>query len=86
MEETIIKTEELAETFTSFFGRMVDNSKIEHNIHRQANVSTHPDPVLQAIESFKYHLSILKIKEFMTDKGMSFSFSYTTRENIGQRR
>ena len=43
-------------------------------------MSTHPDPVLRAIETFKYYPSILEIKEFMTDKGMSFSFSYTTQE------
>ena len=49
-------------------------------MNRQANVSTHPDSVLGAIETFKYHPSILKIKEFMTNKGMSFSFRYTTQE------
>ena len=59
---------------------MVDNLKIEYDISRPANVSTHPDPVLRAIETFKYHPSILKIKEFMTNKGMSFSFSYATQE------
>ena len=36
---------------------MVDNLKIEYDIDRQANVSTHPDPVLQVIETFKYHPS-----------------------------
>ena len=43
-------------------------------------MSTPPDPVLRAIETFKYYPSILKIKEFLTDKGMSFSFGYTTQE------
>ena len=76
-EETIIKNEELAETFNSFFNSMVDNLKIEYEINRQANVSTHPDPVWRAIETFKYHPSILKIKKFMAGKGMSFSFGYT---------
>ena len=59
---------------------MVDKLKIDYDIDRQENVWIHPDPVLRAIEIFKYHPSILKIKEFMTDKGMSFSFSYTTQE------
>ena len=36
---------------------MVDNLKIEYDINRQANLSTHPDPVLRAIETFKYHPS-----------------------------
>ena len=48
-EETIIKSEELAETFNSFFNSMVDNLNIEYDLNRQANVSTHPDPVWQAI-------------------------------------
>ena len=66
---------------------MVDNLKIEYDINRQANVSTHPDPVLRAIGTFKYHPSILKIKEFMINKGMSFSFGYTTlKETIRQRK
>ena len=59
---------------------MVGNLKIEYDIDRQANVLAHPDPVLRAIETLKDHPSILKIKDFMTDKGMSFSFSYTTQE------
>ena len=80
MEETITKNEELPETFNSFFSSMADNLKIEYDINRQANVSTHPDPVLRAIETFKYHPSILKIKEFMTDKGMLFSCNYTFQE------
>ena len=81
-EETITTNEELSENFNSFFSSMVDNLKIEYDIDRQANVSTHPDHVLRAIKTFKYHPNILKIKEFMTDKGMSFTFSYTTQENF----
>ena len=82
MEETMTKNEELAETFNSFFSSMFDNFKIEYDINRQANMSSHPDTVMQVIEIFKYHPSILKIKEFMTDKGMSFSFNYTTQEKM----
>ena len=39
---------------------------------------THSEPALRAIETFKYHL--VKNEELMTDKGMSFSFGYTTQE------
>ena len=56
MEEPITKNKELAETFNSFFSSMVDNFKIEYDINRQSNVSTRPDPVLRAIETFKYIL------------------------------
>ena len=79
-EETITKNEELSETFNSFFSSMVDHLKIEYDINRQTNVPTHPDPVLRAIETFKYHPSILKIKEFVINKAMSFSFGCTTQE------
>ena len=71
-QETKPKNEELAETFHSFSSRMIDNLKVEFDISRQANVSTHLHPVLRAIETIKYHPSILKIKEFVTD--------YTTQE------
>ena len=71
-QETKPKNEELAETFDSFSSRIIDNLKVEFDISRQANVSTHLHPVLRAIETIKYHPSILKIKEFMTD--------YTTQE------
>ena len=54
-EETITENEELAETFNSF-SSTVDNLKIEYDINRQSNVSTHPDPVLRTIETFKYTL------------------------------
>ena len=66
-EETITKNEELAENFNSFSSSMVDNLKIKYDIDRQANVSTHV--IMLAIKTFKYHPNILKIKEFMTDKG-----------------
>ena len=59
---------------------MVYNSKIEYDINRQANMSTHQDPVLRMVETFKYHLSILKTKEVMTGKGMSLSFGNSTQE------
>ena len=61
-EESITKNGELSETFNYFFSSMVDNSKKEYDINRQAIVSTHPDPALRMVETFKYHLSILKIK------------------------
>ena len=42
---------------------MVDNLKMEYDINRQASISADPDPVLQVIETCKYHPSILKNKE-----------------------
>ena len=56
MKEPTTKNEELAEAFNSFLSSMVNNLKIEYDINRQSNVSTHPDPVLRTIETFKYTL------------------------------
>ena len=58
------ENEEVAYTFNSLFSSMIDNLKIEYDINRQANVSTHPDPVLWAIETFKYQPNIFEIKEY----------------------
>ena len=79
-EETITIGEELTETLNYFFISMIDNLIIEYDIDRQANGSAHPDTVLRSIQTFKYHPSILQIKEFMTDKDMPSSFSHTTQE------
>ena len=70
-EETITKNEELAET-------LILSSLVW--LIFEANVSANSNPAMRAIETFKYHPSILKIREFMTDKDVPFSFSYTTQE------
>ena len=44
-------------------------------------MSNHLGPVLRAIKTFNYPPSILKIREFVTDKCMSLSFNYNTQEN-----
>ena len=46
--------------------------KAEYDITRQANVSTPPDLVLRAIEAFKYHRSILKLKNLWLTKVCHF--------------
>ena len=43
-------------------------------------MSSHSDPVLQANKNIQISPSIPENKEFMADKGMSFSFRYTTQE------
>ena len=78
MDETVTKSEELAEIFDSFFITMVNNLKTEYDIDTQTNISTHPDPVLRATETFKNHPSLLKIKELMADKSRLFTFRYNT--------
>ena len=62
-DEIISKNEKIAESFNSFYSTMVENLKIDPLIDI-SNVSTHPDPILRAIETYKNHSSILKIKAF----------------------
>ena len=81
--EIISKNEKIAESFNSFYSTMVENLKIDPLIDI-SNVSTHPDPILRAIETYKNHSSVLKIKAFMRNRNLSFSFSYTTKENISK--
>ena len=81
--EIISKNEKIAESFNSFYSTMVENLKIDPLIDI-SNVSTHPDPILRAIETYKNHSSVLKIKAFMRNRNLSFSFSYTTKQNISK--
>ena len=67
----------------TFYSTMVENLKIDPLIDI-SNVSTHPDPILRAIETYKNHSSVLKIKAFMRNRNLSFSFSYTTKQNISK--
>ena len=82
-DEIISKNEKIAESFNSFYSTMVENLKIDPLIDI-SNVSTHPDPILRAIETYKNHSSVLKIKAFMRNRNLSFSFSYTTKQNISK--
>ena len=60
--KTITKNEELVETFHTFSSRMVDNTKIGYDTETLENISSYQGPVLRAIGTLKYHLTILKIK------------------------
>ena len=81
--EIISKNEKIAESFNSFYSIMFENLKIDPLIDI-SNVTTHPDPILRAIETYKNHSSVLKIKAFMRNRNLSFSFSYTTKQNISK--
>ena len=81
-DETKTKTEELAETFNSFFSSMADKLKVKYDIDRQANFSAHPDPVLQAIETLKYHPSIFKTKELWLTKECCSLLAILLKKNL----
>ena len=81
-KRTITNNHELAETFNTFFSNITQNLKIDSNlveITENLNIS---DPVLKAIKKYEKHPSIIKIKESMKKKNMSFSFSFVNKEKI----
>ena len=73
--EIIEKDDKLVETFNTFFKEAVSKLDIKENIDIiNLDLSDCEDPVDIAIEKFKYHPSILKIKE-MVSNNIEFNFS-----------
>ena len=73
---------ELVETFNTLFSNITQNLKSDSNlveITENLNIS---DPVTKAIKKYEKDPSIIKIKEMMKNKNMSFSFSFVTKETV----
>ena len=80
-EEVISDEIALAETFSKFYENAVKNLGISEEIHTSSNFKS-SDPVDIAISKYRYHPSILKIKEFVGDNTPKFQFSEINLENI----
>ena len=80
-EEVISDEIALAETFSKFYENTVKNLGISEEIHTSSNFKS-SDPVDIAISKYRYHPSILKIKEFVGDNTPKFQFSEINLENI----
>ena len=79
---TITTNHEVAETFNTFFSKITQNSLLDRNlveITENLNIS---NLVIKAIKMYEKHPSIIKLKEKMKNKNMSFSFSSVTKETI----
>ena len=79
---TITNNHQLAETFNTFFSKITQNLRLDSNlveITENLNIS---DPVIKEINKYEKHPSIIKIKDKMNNKNMSFSFSFVTKETI----
>ena len=59
---TLSEDEKIAETFNKFFVNIIKNLNISIKSEVLQDVSMIQDPIIAAIEKFKRHLSILKIK------------------------
>ena len=63
--KTITNIVELAETFNTFFSKIVHNLNIDNNLGNNITNLNITDPVFCAIQKYEKHPSILKIKEMM---------------------
>ena len=80
--KTITNNVELAETFNTFFSKIVPNLNIDNNLGDNITNPNITDPVFCAIQKYEKHPSILKIKEMMGTNNLSFSFKFIDRKKI----
>ena len=80
--KTFTNTVELAETFNTFFSKIVPNLNIDINLGDNTTNPNITDPVFCAIQKYEKHPSILKIKEMMGTNNPSSSFKYIDRKKI----
>ena len=80
--KTITNNVEPAETFNTFFSKIVPNLNIENNLGDNITNPNITGPVFCAIQKYEKHPNILKIKKMMGANNLSFSFKFTDRKKI----
>ena len=80
----ITKNEDLAKTFNVFFSCIVKKLDIEHVPDDESNLPNVEDPILKAIAKYENHPSILRIKNYMKEKDLYFSFEFVVKPNISK--
>ena len=80
--EIICNNNDLAHSFNNHFSSVVDNLKLDKTLNDTIEMSSHNDLIYHAIEKYQNHPSIIDIKKYMLTKNLSFSFSYSSIENI----
>ena len=83
--KTITNNAELAETFNTFFSKIVPNLNIDSNLGNNITNANITDPVFCAVQKYEKHPSILKIKEMMGTNNLSFSLKFIDRKKIFKR-
>ena len=78
----ITKTKDLAKTFNNCFSCTVKKLGIEHVPDHESNLPSVDDPILKAIANYENHPSILKIKNYMKEKDLYFSFEFVDKPKI----
>ena len=80
--KTISKNEELAEICSKYFSEIVENLETDETLVSNIASSVITDPVFNAIKNYEDNPSIKKIKHFMRDKDLQFSFNFETKNTI----
>ena len=80
--KTITNNVKLAGAFNTFFSKIVPNLNIDHNLGDNITNPNINDPVFCAIQKYKKHPSIFKIKEIMGTNKLSFFFKLIDRKKI----
>ena len=80
----ITKNEDLVQTFNNFFSKIVKKLGIEHVPDDDSNLPNIDDPTLKAIAKYENHPIILRIKNYMKEKDLNFSFEFVKKQKISK--
>ena len=80
----ITENEDLAKTFNNFFSNIVSKLGIEDVPDDESNLSNIDDPISKAIAKYENHPSILRIKNYMKEKDLNFSFEFVDKPKISK--
>ena len=80
----ITESKDLAKTFNNFFSNIVNELGIEDVPDDEPNLSKIDDPISKAIAKYENHPSILRIKNYMKEKDLNFSFEFVNKPNISK--
>ena len=82
-EKIITNENEIAETFNEYFSNIVKNLNISRD-PKHISKTTQKDSVLQSVEMFAKHPSIISIKDRMETLKSTFSFNYINEDQLFQ--
>ena len=80
--KTITNNAEPAETFNTFFSKIVPSLNIDKNLGDKITNSNITDPIFCGIQKYEKYPSFLKIKEMMGTNNLSFSFKFIDKKKI----
>ena len=80
----ITKNEDLVQTFNNFFSKIVKKLGIEHVPDDDSNLPNIDDPTLKAIAKYENQPIILRIKNYMKEKDLNFSFEFVKKQKISK--